>query len=90
MSSNFGNYDDDDVFDPTEPGTDLDDDLHASRFGDSEEAREERILHAGMAGVPFCVECGCTDENACPGGCVWATADTCSRCVLTGAAGSGR
>ena len=27
--------------------------------------------------------CGCTDEHACPGGCVWANASAtlCSRCA---------
>ena len=30
-----------------------------------------------------CRECGCTDEQGCEGGCVWATpaADLCSRCA---------
>lgn len=39
-------------------------------------------LEPGICGV-----CGCTDEQACPGGCVWAnaTATLCSQCV--GAAG---
>ena len=27
-----------------------------------------------------CKVCGCTDEFACPGGCGWATKDTCTRC----------
>jgi hypothetical protein len=27
-----------------------------------------------------CKGCGCTDSNACPGGCSWATRDLCSRC----------
>jgi hypothetical protein len=31
-----------------------------------------------------CASCGCTDERACPGGCVWATPTLCSRCVLEG------
>lgn len=30
---------------------------------------------------PVCVRCGCSAFNACPGGCVWATPDLCSRCV---------
>jgi hypothetical protein len=29
-----------------------------------------------------CSRCGCTHEEACPGGCVWAQSDLCSRCVL--------
>ncbi len=30
-----------------------------------------------------CLQCGCTDERACPGGCIWAnvTATLCSRCA---------
>ena len=30
-----------------------------------------------------CQACGCTDEEACPGGCVWANASAtlCSRCA---------
>jgi len=30
---------------------------------------------------PRCRVCGCTDDNACPGGCIWAAADLCSRCA---------
>ena len=30
---------------------------------------------------PRCRACGCTESHACPGGCVWATPDLCSRCV---------
>lgn len=29
-----------------------------------------------------CRVCGCTNDRACPGGCVWAEPDLCSRCVL--------
>lgn len=32
-------------------------------------------------GQPSCRVCGCTQDRACAGGCVWATADLCSRCV---------
>ena len=28
-----------------------------------------------------CRVCGCTDTEACPGGCVWVTKDLCSCCV---------
>ena len=31
-----------------------------------------------------CRVCGCTDEHACPGGCVWAEPNLCSRCALVG------
>ena len=30
---------------------------------------------------PTCRGCGCTQSRPCEGGCVWATADLCSRCV---------
>jgi hypothetical protein len=34
---------------------------------------------------PRCLRCGCTDEQACPGGCAWAPGpmdgDLCSRCA---------
>ena len=30
---------------------------------------------------PQCLTCGCTDAQACPGGCIWATPNLCSRCV---------
>lgn len=31
--------------------------------------------------VRTCRVCGCTDMHACEGGCSWANANTCSRCV---------
>jgi hypothetical protein len=31
--------------------------------------------------VPFCRECGCTDECACTGGCHWVEPDLCSQCA---------
>jgi hypothetical protein len=30
-----------------------------------------------------CRICGCTGEQACPGGCVWAEPNLCSRCART-------
>jgi hypothetical protein len=30
-----------------------------------------------------CRVCGCTDENACAGGCVWIEPGLCSICALT-------
>lgn len=27
-----------------------------------------------------CKHCGCTEFNACPGGCAWVSADECSEC----------
>ncbi|HEY2512544.1 MAG TPA: hypothetical protein VGI39_16870 [Polyangiaceae bacterium] len=35
-----------------------------------------------LAEGPVCVGCGCDDLNACPGGCIWATANLCSQCAL--------
>lgn len=29
-----------------------------------------------------CRVCGCTNERTCPGGCVWAEPNLCSRCAL--------
>lgn len=30
---------------------------------------------------PFCRVCGCTDHNACDGGCHWVEEDLCSSCA---------
>lgn len=32
---------------------------------------------------PVCRECGCTNEEACPGGCSWIEPDLCSACVAS-------
>ena len=32
-------------------------------------------------GVAVCQACGCSEVDPCPGGCVWATPELCSRCV---------
>lgn len=36
------------------------------------------------APLRVCVECGCTDDRACPGGCFWVTTfpPVCSRCFV--------
>lgn len=34
-----------------------------------------------MSGIRTCRVCGCTDLEACPGGCYWVEDDLCSRCV---------
>ncbi|WP_447979068.1 hypothetical protein [Candidatus Nitrospira bockiana] len=36
---------------------------------------------ANAPGEATCRVCGCTELAACPGGCVWAEPDLCSRCV---------
>ena len=33
-----------------------------------------------------CRVCGCTDDNACPGGCYWMEDDLCSECAKTAGA----
>jgi hypothetical protein len=33
---------------------------------------------------PSCRVCGCDDLHACPGGCIWAEPDLCSRCAKEG------
>lgn len=35
---------------------------------------------------PTCRVCGCSEFNACEGGCIWAEPDLCSRCALEDAA----
>lgn len=30
---------------------------------------------------PECRECGCTQHNACPGGCYWVSENLCSKCI---------
>ncbi|MEA4895782.1 MAG: hypothetical protein VB064_11040 [Oscillospiraceae bacterium] len=30
---------------------------------------------------PVCRVCGCTEDNACPGGCCWVEPDLCSTCA---------
>lgn len=31
--------------------------------------------------MDVCALCGCTDEQACPGGCSWVAPGLCSRCA---------
>lgn len=31
---------------------------------------------------PACRVCGCTEFTPCPGGCLWAEPDLCSRCAM--------
>jgi len=47
-------------------------------LGVEETQRQARIA----AGVEHtCVVCGCSESRACPGGCVWAKPNLCSRCA---------
>jgi hypothetical protein len=42
-------------------------------------ARRVRWLNGGDL-EQTCRVCGCTEANACPGGCWWVADDLCSRC----------
>jgi hypothetical protein len=52
-----------------------------SRIDDeyAENEREEILLDNNDE--PACRVCGCTELEACEGGCIWVEADLCSRCV---------
>lgn len=41
------------------------------------------VMHAARIATRVCTGCGCTEFNACPGGCSWssATEDLCTRCA---------
>lgn len=53
-------------------------DIYGQPIDDDDELLDS-IPHA--LGVPRCRVCGCTDAEACPGGCIWAEPDLCSRCA---------
>lgn len=48
-----------------------------------EDASDDYLEALGMPGYeePRCRACGCSERQACPGGCIWATPDLCSKCV---------
>lgn len=62
----------------------LDDDPEEVNDLMQERARNEfdrqRRIAAGTEQA--CASCGCSDSKSCSGGCVWATAALCSRCIL--------
>jgi hypothetical protein len=45
--------------------------------------REEQRLRDVQEGLPECIECGCTENACCPGGCSWVSMNPplCSACV---------
>jgi hypothetical protein len=43
-------------------------------------ASRSRAARIGEEGSMACRVCGCTDDNACPGGCFWVEPDLCSSC----------
>lgn len=50
-------------------------------FEDVDELAEELEGEDLVDDGPRCLGCGCSRSRACPGGCVWANANYCSRCV---------
>ena len=58
---------------------DDDEDLDAEDFlaGDDIFPEDKRSL----MDPPVCLSCGCSELEPCPGGCIWATENLCSRCV---------
>lgn len=44
------------------------------------EAWDQERTPASPTVERICRYCGCTDEQACPGGCSWVTDDLCSAC----------
>lgn len=48
------------------------------------------LKDAAPAKVRACRKCGCTEANACEGGCSWAEKDLCSSCVQTSAKKKGK
>jgi primosomal protein N' len=53
-----------------------------ARLYDDEPAAVCQDCSAVIEVGPRCVVCGCSELNACPGGCVWATKTMCSRCAM--------
>ncbi len=45
---------------------------------DFEDEDEDRTAASDGA---ICLGCGCSERDPCAGGCVWASANLCSRCV---------
>jgi len=76
------------------------DDYQHDEIDDDSEGYEEAYfdeLMAEASGAPrspldfraipgTCRSCGCTEDDACPGGCIWANAEAtlCSRCSREG------
>jgi ParB/RepB/Spo0J family partition protein len=66
----------------------LDEDLDEEDDLDDVDDEDEAELFAGVE-TGTCIKCGCTDSNACAGGCAWLAHDAhteqgvCSRCAAT-------
>jgi hypothetical protein len=48
--------------------------------GEAQQAARSQV-EGVVTGERRCLNCGCSESHACPGGCVWATESLCSRCV---------
>jgi len=44
---------------------------------------EGDAILVGESDEPECRVCHCTQDNPCPGGCIWAQVDLCSACAQT-------
>ena len=60
--------------------------MHVDRNEDFDEefdelAEELELEEGDDLDVPHCRVCGCSEFHPCPGGCLWAAPDLCSRCV---------
>lgn len=44
-------------------------------------AADQPMRPRRIPGEPACAVCGCTQNNACDGGCEWVGADLCSACL---------
>src|SRR5579883_3308127 len=42
---------------------------------------ELKLSTDGNPSIPTCLECGCTEQFACEGGCSWAGPNVCSSCL---------
>lgn len=62
-----------------DPVTGLDDLVDVE--DEDEFERAALTADAALHGQRYCHGCGCTDDNACAGGCSWASETHCSQCV---------
>lgn len=52
-----------------------------------EDLAPEKLAGIAAAAEMRCAVCGCSDSQACRGGCIWASDGLCSRCALEPAEG---
>ena len=44
--------------------------------------KQHTCKHFELRDEPKCRICGCTQNNACEGGCYWVEEDLCSKCAM--------